>query len=70
MPTIFVCVVDADVVAILYLMYNEAGSKKPLLVVRSTCAILPGPNVDPLVGSAAHRKLVVFSATLKEVLNN
>jgi hypothetical protein len=32
----FVCVVDADVVTILYLIEIEAGSKNPLLVVKST----------------------------------
>jgi hypothetical protein len=54
----------ADVVVILYLMYKEAGSKKPLLVVKSTCEIEPGPNDEPLVGKAATRKLVVFSGSI------
>ena len=35
----------------LYLIEREAGSKKPLFVCKSTLAIEPGPNVEPLVGS-------------------
>ncbi len=47
-------------------MYKEAGSKNPLLVVKSTWAILPGPKVVyPLVGRAATKKLVVFSGSIK-----
>jgi hypothetical protein len=55
----------ALVVVILYLIDNDAGSKNPLLVVRSTCAILPGPKDDPLLGRAATRKLVVFSGNIR-----
>jgi hypothetical protein len=54
----------ADVVVTLYLIEIEAGSKNPLLVVRSTCAILPGPKDEPLVGRAATRKFWVFSGSI------
>ena len=62
--TIFVAVPAAEVVVILYLIDKEAGSKKPLLVVKSTCAMLPGPNELPLVGRADAKKLLVFSGNI------
>ena len=59
-----VAVTPADVVVTLYLKEIDAGSKNPLLVVKSTCAMLPGPNYEPFVGNAATKKLVVFSGSI------